>query len=217
MSESESFIQEVSEEVRRDRLFGLFRKYGWIGIAIVVLLVGGAAYNEWSKARARATAQAHGDAILAALDANDSAARETALNGITDADRTQVIVDLLTSAEALQGDNRTDAVAALDAIANDTGQPAIYRDLARLKQVIITADETAPAARIAALQPLTSPGAAFRVLAEEQIALAEIENGDTAAALTRLRALLEDTETTAGLRRRVSQLIVALGAEIAPA
>ncbi len=217
MSESESFIQEVSEEVRRDRLFGLFRKYGWIGIAIVVLLVGGAAYNEWSKARARATAQAHGDAILAALDANDSAARETALNGITDADRTQVIVDLLTSAEALQGDNRTDAVAALDAIANDTGQPAIYRDLARLKQVIITADETAPAARIAALQPLTSPGAAFRVLAEEQIALAEIENGDTDAALTRLRALLEDTETTAGLRRRVSQLIVALGAEIAPA
>ena len=217
MSESESFIQEVSEEVRRDRLFGLFRKYSWIGIAIVVLLVGGAAYNEWSKAQARKTAQAHGDAILAALEANDSAARQTALQGITDAGRTQAMVNLLTAAAALESDDRADAVAALGAIADDPDQPAIYRDLARLKQIIITAGDTPPADRIAALQPLTSPGAAFRVLAEEQIALAEIEKGDTDAALTRLRALMDDTETTAGLRRRVSQLIVALGAEIAPA
>ena len=44
MSDTDSFIDEVSEEVRRDRLFVLMRKWGWIPILLVVLLVGGATF-----------------------------------------------------------------------------------------------------------------------------------------------------------------------------
>ena len=58
MANQDSFINEVTEEVRRDRLFTLFRRYAWIGITIVVLTVAGAAWNEWRKADARAEAQA---------------------------------------------------------------------------------------------------------------------------------------------------------------
>ena len=54
MSQNESFIDEVSEELRRDRLFALFRRWAWLGILIVVVAVGGAAWNEWRKARAAA-------------------------------------------------------------------------------------------------------------------------------------------------------------------
>ena len=39
MSNPDSFIDEVTEEVRRDRLFRLFRKYGWIGGVVVALIV----------------------------------------------------------------------------------------------------------------------------------------------------------------------------------
>jgi len=49
------------------------------------------------------------------------------------------------------------------------------------------------------------------VLAEEQLALVEVEMGQTEAALDRLQSLLQDQETTAGLRRRASDVIVALG------
>ena len=42
MSNPDSFIEEVTEEVRRDRLFALFRKYGWIGVVLVLAIVGGA-------------------------------------------------------------------------------------------------------------------------------------------------------------------------------
>ena len=38
MSDTDSFIDEVSEEVRRDKLFGYIRKYGWIAITSVLLL-----------------------------------------------------------------------------------------------------------------------------------------------------------------------------------
>ncbi|MFD1808819.1 hypothetical protein ACFSHQ_13850 [Gemmobacter lanyuensis] len=40
MSNPESFIDEVTEEVRRDKLFATFRKYGWIGILAVLGIVG---------------------------------------------------------------------------------------------------------------------------------------------------------------------------------
>jgi hypothetical protein len=61
------------------------------------------------------------------------------------------------------------------------------------------------------IEPLMAAGAPFRALAEEQMALVDIEAGDKEAAVTRLRSLLEDQDASGALRRRVSQLIMALG------
>ena len=217
LSDTDSFIEEVTEEVRREKLFGLMRRYGWIPILLVVLLVAGAAYNEYRKASIRAEAEAAGDAILAAMDGSDAAARVAALNALDQTETSGPVIALLAAGEALNAKDPEAAAAALRAIADDAGQPALYRDMATLKWVILSAAQTAPADRIDALMPLTAAGAPFRVLAEEQIALAEIELGKTEAALTRLRALIEDNEASQGLQRRASQLIVALGGEVAPA
>lgn len=212
MSDTDSFIEEVSEEVRRDRLFMLFRRYGWIPLLLVILIVGGAAYNEWSKSQARAAAQDRGDAILAAMGTTDPQARRTALEGLTLDGDAQAVVGLLAADAAVEADDPDAAADALRAVADNADLPALYRDLARMKLILATSGETAPAARIEALTPLTR--GPFRVLAEEQIALAEVEMGEVSAALDRLRALQNDTEATAGLRRRVTQLIVALGGEV---
>mgnify|MGYP002630771994 CR=1 FL=1 len=217
LSDTDSFIEEVTEEVRREKLFGMMRRYGWIPILLVVLLVAGAAYNEYRKASIRSAAEAAGDSILAAMDGADAATRESALNTLDQTGSSGPVIALLAAGEALNANDPEGAAAALKAIANDASQPALYRDLATLKWVILSTAQTAPADRITALTPLTAAGAPFRVLAEEQIALAEIEQGETAAALTRLRALMEDNEASQGLQRRVSQLIVALGGEVAPA
>ncbi|NNL35893.1 MAG: hypothetical protein HKP35_08755, partial [Silicimonas sp.] len=66
MSNQDSFIDEVTDEVRKDRLYALYRKYGWVAALAVILLVGGAAANEWRKASARTQAEAAGDALLTA-------------------------------------------------------------------------------------------------------------------------------------------------------
>ena len=40
MANNDSFINEVSEEVRRDRLYAFFRKWGWlIALGVIVILV----------------------------------------------------------------------------------------------------------------------------------------------------------------------------------
>ena len=82
MSDTDSFIDEVTEEVRRDRLFGYFRRYGWIPAVIIFALVGGTAYNEWSKAQVAQVAQARGDALLDALELEDEAEQAAALSAI---------------------------------------------------------------------------------------------------------------------------------------
>jgi len=217
VSDTDSFIDEVSEAVRRDKQFRLMKKYGWIAVLLVILLVGGAAYNEWRKASARSAAQALGDQIIAALQQSDPSGRSASLRAISREGDQGALAALLASAEAINGADREAALDSLRALAGDTTLTTPYRHLAELKLILFQSDTLAPSERLVRLEPLAIAGAPFRLLAEEQMAIAEIEAGDSDAALSRLRAILADGEVTVGLRRRVSQLIVALGGELEPA
>lgn len=217
MSNQDSFIDEVTEEVRRDKLYALYRKYGWIAALAIVLLVGGATWNEWRKATARAEAQAAGDALIGALSGETPEARAEALAALDlpeAAGRRAVTLLMQAGAQAEAGD----AAAArdiYDRVAGDAELPARLRDMAALKSVILGAGEIAPEDRIARLSPIAVPGSPYRLLALEQIALAELEGGDAEKALETLERIAADAEVTQDLRRRVSQLIVALGGELA--
>jgi hypothetical protein len=125
VSDIDSFIEEVSEEVRRDRLFQLMKKYGWIGIALVLLLVGGAAYNEWQKASKRTVAENLGDQLLAALKNDDSADRITALNEVSVDGDVVAMLALLKSAEALSSDLPDESLSVLRSVASDASVPVV--------------------------------------------------------------------------------------------
>lgn len=211
MSNPDSFIDEVTEEVRRDRLFALMRRYGWIAILAVLALVGASAWVEWQRAQARGAAQAFGDAVLAALDAETPAARAAALAAVPAAgDQTAVLRLLLASDPAA---DRAAAVEALAALAADPAAPQIYRDLASLRRISVLGAELPDGERRAALEALAEPGRPFRPLAREQLAYLAVETGDSAAALDLFRALTEDQEAPAGLRARARQMITALGGD----
>ncbi|MDI3337395.1 tetratricopeptide repeat protein [Defluviimonas aestuarii] len=215
MSETDSFIEEVTEEVRRDRLYKLFRKYGWIGVTLVVLVVGGTAWTEWSKAQARHDAQVFGDAVLAALDSDDAAARAVALEQIGAGDKAgrTAVLGFLAADEALKSGDRAAALTRLQALAADANLADSYRQLAELKAVIL-ADADMPAAdRDAALSRLAAAGAPYRVLALEQQALVLAKDGKIDEALGLFNQILNEPDVTAGLRRRASQMIVVLGGE----
>ena len=207
MSQSDSFIDEVTDELRRDRLFAAFKRWAWVGVALVVLIVGGAAVREWRASDARAEAEARGDALLAAFEAGDAeAVASVAAEGPVEG-----VVALL--AAAVPDADPEGALARLEAVAAAPEVPARYRDLAVLKAVIL-APEAPIEERRERLQAIAGAGAPYRVLAQEQLALLAVEAGDAEAALAQLRALLEDADATEGLRERVGQLIVALGGSL---
>ena len=56
-------MQEVSDEVRRDKLFRFFRRYAWIGIGLVLLLVAAAGVNEYRKSQQKLDAESNGDQL----------------------------------------------------------------------------------------------------------------------------------------------------------
>ena len=211
MSNPDSFIQEVNEEVRRDRLFGLVKRYGWIAVLLVLLVVGGAGFNEWRKARAQASAEAFGDAVLTALGGADSSARISALAGIEAEGSRAAILLLLKAGEAQRAGDTAAALEAFATVEADASLPASYRQLAVLKRVMLAGPDIPLAEREALLAGLAQPDRPFRPLALEQIALLRIEAGERDAALTLLRELLDEPDATQGLRARAQQLIVALG------
>jgi len=213
VSDTDSFIDEVTEEVRRDRLFGYVRRYGWIAVLAVVLLVGAAGWNEWRKAQERSTAQAFGDAILKALEAPDRAARAAALAGVeAPTPGGQAVVTLLTAAEE-QANDPAAAAERLLALADNPDVPQVYRQIATLKAVTIPDAGLGLDTRRARMEGLAGAGGLLGLLAEEQLALIEIEAGQRQAALDRLQAIVENTAATAALRDRARQVIVALGGE----
>ena len=212
MSNTDSFVDEVTDAVRRDRLFAIFRKYAWVGVLVIVGIVGGAAWNEWQKAKAASRAEAFGNAVI---DANDLGAPEdrAAALAAAPADGEQAAIrQLLLAADPVT--DRVGTLAALDALMADTTQPQIYRDLALLRRVGVADVEMPLADRRAALQSIAVAGRPFRPMAEEQLAYLLIEEGNTAEALVALTALVQDQDSPSGLRKRVAQMIVALGGEV---
>lgn len=212
VSNSDSFIDEVSEEVRKDRLFGLLKRYGWIAAAAVFALVGGAAYNEYTKAQARTEAQQLGDAMLSALERPAPGDRAAALDGIeTDSAGSAALLSLLTAGQQVEAGDPQAATARLEAVATNPDLAPIYRQIASYKALLASAGTLDVATRRAGFTALAVPGNPLRLLAEEQLALIDLETGDRAAALERLRRIAQDSELTAGLRVRVGQIIAALG------
>lgn len=213
MSNPESFIDEVTEEVRRDKLFAMFRKYGWIAIMGVLLIVGGAAWNEWRKAQEIALAKAFGDAIFAALEAPTPETRRELLAGLPATGEQAAIRDMLLSSDPET--DRAGSLAALQSLEANAALPVMWRDLAVLKRVVLLGNELPPAEARAALDPIAAPGRPYRVLALEQLAYLSLAEGKRDEAITQLIALTQDQEAPQGLRRRAAQMVIALGGELA--
>jgi hypothetical protein len=209
LSNPDSFIEEVTEEVRRDRLFAIFRKYGWIGVVAILAIVGGAAYSEWTKARDAARAQAFGDALIDALDQGTPEERREALATVpSDAAQTALLQLILASDP---NEDKAATLAALEKVANDATLPVSYRDLAVLRRVLVAGADLPLADRRSALQAIAIAGRPYRVLAEEQLGYLLLEESKKDEAIAAFSALMQDQEASGALRSRLGQMITALG------
>lgn len=212
--QNDSFIDEVTEDLRRDRLFAAFRRYGWIGLLVILAIVGGAAWREYSISAAERDAQAFGDAVIAAEAADDPAAAVASLP-VADEGRVALAALLAASAQVEAGE-REAAAATLAALADDAGAPQVGRDLARLKLVTIQGADMDPAARDATLSELSAAGRPFRLLALEQKAVALVAAGRNEDAVTLIRQIQQEQGMSENQRRRLAEMLITLGAEETP-
>ena len=214
MSNSDGFIEEVTEELRRDQMMATLKRYGWIAVLVVLLIVGGAAFSEYRKAQTRAQAEGLGDAILTALNKDEAAARVSGLQAVEASDpQAAAVLALLTASEQLAAEDLGGAVANLDAVAANSEIPLIYRQIAQFKALTLQSESMSAAERKQGFEALGAAGGNLSLLAQEQLALIAVQEGDIETAIATYQAVLSDAGVTPDLQQRALQVIVALGGE----
>lgn len=212
-------FREVDEEVRRDRILRLGRRYG-LSIAAVVLLVlviavGIVLWRQHHREDRMTEAAAFLDALTErARDPASTAADLADLAEQAEGGYRSLALLQLAAMKAESG-THADAIAAYDAIAADEGADPALRAIACLKAAMLFADLGQAQAARERLAPLlaedeaaTSP---WRPLALEIEAVLALEGGDPEGARARLRELSLLAAAPAGLRSRAAELLAALG------
>ena len=214
MADRDSFIEEVSEEVRRDRMFGLWKRYGPFAIGAIVLFVVAAAAMTWlEQNRAAAAREAGADLIAASVgSAAETAEAMEVLAGGNSEPGIQALAQMRAAGAHVIAENREAAIGAFDKVALGADTPPLLRDLASLRALMLRGEDMAPADFANALSPLAEGSGPYSLLALEARGVARERAGDRDGALADLNAVHSDEASPAGLRRRVAEVLTALGA-----
>jgi hypothetical protein len=213
-----NFIEEVDEEVRRDRAERLWKRWSPVVIGAVVLLLAGVAGHQvwkgWEADRA-AAAGARFSAALALAQTGKPAEAAAAFADLSRADAGgyAVLARFQQAANLVEAKDIAAATAAYDAIAGDSRVDARFRDLARYLAAFHGLDQLAPdqiRQRLSAIGT-DSPWSAN---ARELTAVAELKAGNTEEARRQLTALADDPLVPTGLRGRAAELLAALGGPV---
>jgi hypothetical protein len=203
-------FQEVDEEVRRERLEQLWKRYGnyIIAAAILVLACIGAwrGYIYWEERKAAEAGAAY-EAASALADAGKHSEAEAAFAKLGN-EGTAGYRSLARFREAAQlglSDPKA-AVAAYDALAKNASLGPSMRDLATVRAALLLVDTAQYQELRTRLEPLTATDRPFRHSARELLAFAAWRAGDSTAARQWIDAVIGDPTTPGSIRTRVDVL-----------
>ena len=214
-------FDEVDEELREERAAAFLKQYAGVLIGACFLVVAGTGgWKAWGWYQERQDTAA-ATAYLAAATRAESAGvagpnRPEAIAAFESVAATapqgyRLLSRLRIAALRADSGDLAGASAMWDQIAGDNAADPLLRDLASLTWCLYHADEGDPAVLEGRLKPLTMPGAAWRALALEQMALLDLRRGQTDAARTQFKKLAEDTTAPAGVRGRASAILDRVG------
>ncbi len=215
---NEAFYREVDEELRRDQLASAWRRYGWLMVAGVVLLLAAIGGFIWWQNEKRERTGEQGETLVGVFEdvqkgrTNTVGARLDTLEkegtpGYRAAAR-------LTRADvAIQNGNEAAAIAAFKTVAEDDDMAAPYRNLALIRQTTLEFDRLPPAQVIQRLQPLAQPGTPWFGSAGELVALAHLKQQQPKEAARIFAAMAKDNSLPRSMRSRAVQMAGALGVD----
>ncbi|MBB3934316.1 tetratricopeptide repeat protein [Aureimonas phyllosphaerae] len=220
---NDTFVREVNEELRQERVRALWIRYGTAAVIVSVLIVlGVAGYVLWQRYQA-GVAAADGDRLLQATalysegktQEADAVLDGLAQNGVN----AYPALARMRLAEAREADDPAAAVAAFDEVANTNGAPQGLRDMAAVRAAYILVDHGSLADVRARVERLTGDAEPLRFPAREALGLAAWKAGDIETARTMFDQLQEDLSAPNGIRRRAGlmQELIAASTPAAPA
>ncbi len=216
---NDAFFREVSEEVRRDQMQGLVRRYGVAVLgAIVIGLIALAAVLGW-RAHRETVAGEEGERLIAAmtaLSAGNSAQAGPQIDKIVkDGDKGYApLARLLQADMAVQQNKAPQAAATFLDIAHDETVPQPLRDLALVRSTAMAFDTLSPSEVINRMKPLAVGGAPWFGSAGELTGLAYLKLGQPQPAGKLFAAIAQDKSVPQTIRARAAQLAADAGIQI---
>ena len=213
--QTDVFVREVQEEMRREKLAGLWDKYGAIFIGLAALLiigVGGYQYAQYRNLSAREAAGVEFEAA-ARLAAQGKAqeARQAFEGMIKTAPSGYGALARLRNAGALAADNKpVEAVAGYDAVAKDTSADPLLRDFAAIQAALLRLDAADWTEMQNRLKDLTNDGNAWRAPARELLGLAAMKAGNQDEARKAFEQIIADSSAPPATAERARVMMTIL-------
>ncbi len=208
----ESFIREVEEELRSDKLQSFWSKYGKIiiglAIAIVVFTAG---YRYWLTYTDQ-VAGASGDRFIEAVELSNENKHDEAIAALEKLSQDghgqyPALATIRLAAEFAKKGDTQKAISAFDSIANDTGFDETLRNVARLRSGLLLVDNGTYDEVADRLQQMAATGLAFRHSAREGLGLSAWKNKQHEDALKWFTEINADQETPSGIRTRAAIIL----------
>lgn len=219
---TDTFLREVDENLRRDRLRDFGKKYGsWLIVAVILFLVASGGWIYWQhrqQMREQAQVEQLAD-IFQRLGASNSKGVAEQLDQLSkDGDGAVRASALVTRAVmAIEQNDLKLATDKFREVANDGDLPKPYRDLALIRQTALEFDKLKPEEVISRLEPLAKPGNPWFGTAGEMTAAAKIKQGKKQDAAQLYAAIAKDKTVPDAIRARSVQLAASLGVDASAA
>jgi hypothetical protein len=201
-------FHEVDEDVRRDKLVNLWRRYQTPIFVIAFLIVaatGGWTYYENERLKAAEAANARYQAATALARDGKRAEAVAAFEAIAkDGPKGYAALARLRAAGELIAIDKAKAVAAFDAIADDKNVDKLTQEVARLRAAMLVMEDGDRQKLELRLGPLMTSSGPFRYSAQEWTALDALENGDFDEAQRVFDMLLSDRSAPQAMRQRAT-------------
>ncbi len=180
------FINEVEEELRKDKYNDLLRKYGPYLLGLIIAIVAVAGYLEWDKSvsdkKGRATSAAYVDASNLESEGNLETAFRQFMAISEKAPAGYSGLSLLRAASIkLDLGERAEAVTLFDEAAEQFDKPR-HKQLAQIKAAYILANDSEYENVISRITPLAKKDAPYEYLARELLGFSSQKIGDLSKA-----------------------------------
>jgi len=219
---TETFVREVDENLRRDRLRDFAKQYGgWLVAAAVLFLLASGGWIWWQQHQLQRS-EAHVEdlgGLYTDIGAGKVASAPAKLDELAKSSSKAVRASALFSRAALaiqQNDTKL-AIAKYREIAGDDSLPKPYRDAALIRQTALEFDSLKPDDVIARLQPLAKPGNPWFGTVGEMTAMALIKQGKKQEAGRLFAAIANDKTVPDTIRARAVQIAGSLGVDASAA
>jgi hypothetical protein len=210
-------FQEVDEDVRRDSLMRLWKRYQYYAVALAVVIIAVTGAVSYWRYRDLQQREAEGVRYAAALDQARAGKYAEAADALillsNDAHSGRAVLARFEAAALrARASDEAAAVSLYDAIAKDSTVDPLYRDLATVLWGLQALDTTDAQPIIDRVAPIAQASNPWHCSAIEVTAIAHLKAGDRAAARADYQRLSDDLTAPQGMRARAAEMVSALAA-----